>query len=110
MPGFETRNLPYLVEKFSTWGIGLDKVALVAPFNAAGFQMSPSKAECERALERIPETEIIAMSILASGYLKLNEATEYINSLPRLSGMVVGLSKEQHASDLKLLKGALSVT
>ena len=108
-PGFETRNLPYLIDKFIKWGIDLDKIALVAPFNAAGFQMSPSKADCERALERIPETEIIAMSILASGYLKLNEATAYINRLPRLSGVVVGISKERHAHDFKILKMASAV-
>lgn len=108
-PGFETRNLPYLVDKFTAWGIGLDNIAVVAPFNAAGFQMSPSRAKCERALERIPETEVIAMSILASGYLKLNEAIGYISSLPRLSGVVVGISKERHATDLSILKQALAV-
>jgi hypothetical protein len=108
-PGFETRNLPYLLDKFTEWGTDLDKIALVAPFNAAGFQMSPSSAECERALERITETETIAMSILASGYLKLEQATEYINSLPQLSGVVVGISKERHAHDLKVLNMALAV-
>jgi hypothetical protein len=105
-PGFETRNLPYLVDKFTTWGIDLDNIALVAPFNAAGFQMSPYKAVCENALTRVAGAEVIAMSILASGYLKMNEATEYINSLSRLSGVVVGISKEQHAHDLKILKMA----
>lgn len=108
-PGFETRNLPYLLDKFIQWGTDLDKIALVAPFNAAGFQMSPSSAECERALEKIPKTETIAMSILASGYLQLKEATQYINSLPQLSGVVVGISKERHAHDLKVLNMALAV-
>jgi uncharacterized protein (DUF486 family) len=107
-PGFETRNFPYLIDKFIKWGLGLDEITLVAPFNKIGFQMSASKTDCERALASIPETEVIAMSVLASGYLSLSEAIDYINSMPRLKGIVVGVSKEKHASGFRTLKAALA--
>jgi hypothetical protein len=106
-PGFETRNFPYLIDKFMKWDIDLDKITLVAPFNKVGFQMSPSKIDCERALMRIPETEVVAMSVLASGYLRIPEAIDYINSMSQLKGIVVGVSKEKHACDFKMFKEAL---
>jgi hypothetical protein len=106
-PGFETRNFPYLVERFTEWGIDLDRITLVTSFNKAGFQMVPSKTECERTLMNIPKTEVVAMSVLAGGYLKLPEAIDYVNGLSRLDGIVVGVSKEKHARDFKAIREAL---
>lgn len=108
-PGFETRNFALLVEKFRNWGINLNEVVIVSAFNKAGFQMNPSKEECERALLEASGGNIVAMSMLASGYLKLPEATDYIKTLPNLSGVVVGVSKEKHAKDtFNYLKERLS--
>jgi hypothetical protein len=59
--------------------------------------MSPSRTECEKALASVPESSIIAISILAAGYLKLPEAIEYLRNLSSLKGVAVGVSKEQHA-------------
>lgn len=98
-PGFETRNFAYLVHKFKKWNIDFSKIVLVSSFNKVGFQMEPSKAECEKALLEIPECDVIAMSILAAGYIQFPEAIKYIETLPNLSGMVVGVSKEEHASE-----------
>ncbi len=107
-PGFETRNFAYLVKKFEEWGIDFRKVVIAAPFNPLGFQMCPSRDECEEALTRTPEAEVIAFSILAAGYLKLPEAIEYIANLPNLSGLAVGVSKEHHAREtFRLLKEKL---
>ena len=107
-PGFHTHNLVYLVEKFREWGIDTRKVALTMQFNSLGFGMCPSRTECEEALNRIPDTEVIAYGILASGYLKIPEATEYVKSLPGLSGIAVGVSKEHHAREtFKLIKERL---
>ena len=104
-PGFETRNFAYLVNKFEEWGIDFRKVVIAASFNPLGFQMCPSRAECEKALDRIPEAEVMAFSILAAGYLKLPEAIEYVANLPNLNGLVVGISKEQHAREtFKLIR------
>jgi hypothetical protein len=43
--------------------------------------------------------QIIAISILAAGYLKLDDAAEYLNTLENLNGVVVGVSKESHARE-----------
>ncbi len=97
--GFETRNFPYLVNKFSEWGIDASKLVITASFNSVGFQMCPTQDECEEALERITGAEVIAMSILAAGYLKPQEAISYVESLGGISGVVVGVSKEHHATE-----------
>lgn len=96
-PGFETRNFPLLVKKFSEWGLESSNITLCAAFNKIGFQMNPSKKHCEQALETYGSYEVIAMSILAAGYLKLPEAVDYILSLNHLGGIVAGVSKESHA-------------
>jgi hypothetical protein len=67
--------------------------------------MNPSREECEKALVDVGAPSIIAMSILAAGYLKPLEAINYIKTLPNLKGLVVGVSKEHHAREtFKLLK------
>ncbi|MEM3490167.1 MAG: hypothetical protein QXO75_11015 [Nitrososphaerota archaeon] len=106
-PGFETRNFPYLVNKLKAWNIDFGEITIVAPFNKIGFQMNPSRIECEKALINMPEAEVIAMSPLASGYLKLSEAIEYIRSVPQLKGVAVGVSKQKHADEFKFIREAL---
>ena len=98
-PGFETRNFVYLVNKFKEWDIDFSKILIAAPFNKVGFQMVPSKEECEKALAEVPESNTIAFSILAAGYLKLQEASEYMQTLSNLKGVAVGVSKEHHARE-----------
>ena len=110
-PGFETRNFAYLVEKFSAWGIDFGKIIVAAPFNKVGFQMNPSKQECEKALKDLPASCVIAISILAAGYLKPPEAMQYVRNLPNLKGVVAGVSKEQHAREtFKLLNEKMTST
>jgi len=102
-PGFETRNFAYLVNKFREWHIDFNEISIVAPFNKVGFQMNPSKEECEEALVEIPECTVIAMSTLAAGYLKLPEAIDYVKRLPNIDGVVIGVSKEKHAIESFML-------
>jgi hypothetical protein len=99
MPGFNTCNFAYLVSKFGNWHIDLHDLAIAAPFNSIGFQMNPSRIECERALESAPEPVLIAISILAAGYLKPSEAINYIATLPNIRGVAIGVSKEEHAHE-----------
>jgi hypothetical protein len=98
-PGFETRNFAYLVNKFESWGIDFSKITITASFNEVGFQMNPSQAACEKALEKVSGSEIVAMSILAAGYLKPSQAARYLKNLPSITHIVVGVSKEQHAKE-----------
>jgi len=107
-PGFNTRNFAYLVKKFNEWDINFRDVVIAAPFNKLGFQMDPSKTECEKALASLDDANVIAISILAAGYLKPTEAIEYVAGLPNIVGVSVGVSKEQHAREtFKLLKKRL---
>jgi hypothetical protein len=109
VPGFNTGNFNYFVDKFLEWGIDLRKVVVAAPFNKVGFQMMPSKVECEKALEKIPEPNVIAISVLAAGYVLPVDAAEYISTLPNIKGVAIGVSKERHANEtFKLLKERLS--
>ena len=104
-PGFETRNFAALVKKFSEWNIDFSKITLTASFNKIGFQMDPSIGECEKALETVGGAEVIAMSTMAAGYLSPLEAAKYISQLEKITGVVVGVSKEQQAIEtFKLLR------
>ena len=98
-PGFNTCNLPYLIGKLRDWQIDIRKVFVAAPLNRVGFQMNPSKEECERTLSSLPGPTVIAISILAAGYLKPQKAIEYIAELPNIKGVAVGVSKETHAKE-----------
>jgi len=99
MPGFHTRNFPYLVKKFNEWGIDLDSIMITTPFNKVGFQMNPSREECEKALSNISSPNVLAISVLASGYLNLYEALDYISCLDNVKGVVAGVSTEQQARE-----------
>jgi hypothetical protein len=107
--GFETRNFPYLVQKFREWDIDVKNLIITTSFNKIGFQMNPSQVECEKALEEIPQAEVIAMSVLAAGYLRPFDAAQYITKLPNISRVVVGVSKESQAREtFKFLKNGLN--
>lgn len=108
IPGFNTGNFAYLVNKFVDWDMDLCKISVATPFNKVGFQMCPSKEECEKALESFHEPAVIGISILAAGYLKLPEAIDYVAALPNIKGVAVGVSKESHAREtFRLLRERL---
>ena len=95
-PAFGTMNFARLVESFDEWG--LKKPLIMASFNRAGFQMNPTREECERCLGEY-DVEVLAMSTLAAGYLKPEEAYEYLFSLPNIKSVVVGISTREHAEE-----------
>jgi len=96
-PGFHTRNFPYLVKKFNEWEIDLSKILITTPFNKAGFQMNPSREECEKSLATLPSPVVLAISVFAGGYFSPSVALDYIASLNNLKGIVAGVSTEQQA-------------
>jgi hypothetical protein len=98
-PGFVTYNLTRFVKLFQEAGLPLEDVTIMTPFNSIGFQMSPSREACELCLLGLPELDVIAMSIMAGGYLKLEEAINYVRTLTNLSGLAVGISSKEHAHD-----------
>ncbi|MGD6850545.1 MAG: hypothetical protein ACQCN6_00620 [Candidatus Bathyarchaeia archaeon] len=104
-PGFNTGNFAYLVDKFREWEIDLSKVLILAPFNKVGFQMMPSIKQCEESLSKLSAPSVIAMSVLAAGYVTPSEAVKYLADLPNIKGVAVGVSKEKHAIEtFSLLK------
>lgn len=104
-PGFNTGNFVHLVNKFKEWNLDLSTILIAAPFNRSGFQMNPSREDCEKALTNLPRPITVAISILAAGYLKLPEAIKYVATLPNIGGVAVGVSKEEHAREtFRLLK------
>jgi hypothetical protein len=98
-PGFVTYNLVHFVELFRKEGLTLEDVVVMAPFNSIGYQMSPSKQECENCLSAMEQGDVIAMSIFAGGYCNLDEAFDCIRQLPGLSGMAVGVSSKEHVHE-----------
>jgi hypothetical protein len=108
-PGFNTGNFAFLVKKFREWNINLEETVIAAPFNKIGFQMNPSREECEKVLADMPKPNVLAISILAAGYLKPKEAIDYIANLPNIKGVAVGVSKESHAYEtFKLIREKLN--
>ena len=102
--GFNTCNFAFLIDKLEEWDIDTSETLVAAPFNKIGFQMNPSKAVCEEALKAVQKPILIAISVLAAGYLKPTEAVDYLASLPNLRGAAIGVSKESHAREaFKLL-------
>lgn len=96
IPAFATMNFARLVRAFHEWGI--KNPLIMTSFNQVGFQMNPSREECERCLREY-DVEVLAMSVLAAGYLKPKPAFEYLFSLPKISSVVVGVSTKEHARE-----------
>lgn len=98
-PGFNTCNFPYLMNKLEEWSIEPSDILVAAPFNKVGFQMAPSKSECEKALLSLDKPTLIAISVMAAGYLQPQEALEYIGSLSNVKGIAMGVSSETQAQE-----------
>ena len=106
-PAFVTMNFARLVESFDEWGI--KRPLIMASFNSAGFQMNPSKEECERFLQEY-DVDVLAMSTLAAGYLKPKEAYEYLFSLSNIKSAVVGVSTKEHVEEtFGIIKNYLNI-
>lgn len=107
-PGFVTYNLVTFVELFTKAGLTLEDVVIMTPFNSIGYQMSPSRQSSEACLSSLPKSNLIAMSIMAGGYLTVEHTLDYLRTLPKLSGVAVGVSSREHAEDtFKRLKSSL---
>ena len=95
LPGLITLNMPYLKSKLEEWGI--DEVVLCSSINAAGFNMHPSKEEYEKVIAENDSSkyQLMAMNVLASGSITVQQSFDYINSLA-LQSVVFGASSKGH--------------
>ena len=93
--GLVTKNFPRLIKTLKDWNIDLP--IIMTSFNPVGYQMNPSKEDCERCLLE-NDIKVIAMNVLAGGFLKPADVVEYISKL-KLSSIVIGMSTKPHASE-----------
>ena len=59
--GLVTKNFPKLIKKLNEWNIKVPTI--MTSFNPIGYQMNPSKEECEKF---ISNNKVIAMNVLAA--------------------------------------------
>lgn len=99
-PGFNTMNMPYLVDFLLECGI--DNPIVCATINKIGFGMNPSKAAYEDALAT-KRFRPMAMSVLASGAIAPRPALEYVCGLPNIQSIVFGASSKTHIEQTREL-------
>ena len=95
LPGLITLNMPYLKKKLEEWGI--DEVVICSSINAAGFNMHPSKEEYEKVIAENDSSkyQLMAMNVLASGSITVQQSFDYINNL-NIQSVVFGASSKGH--------------
>lgn len=99
-PGFQTMNLPLLLEALEACGI--DNPIVCSSINKIGFRMCGGIESYERAL-RVKKFRPIAMSVFASGGIAPREALEYVCSLKEVESIVFGASTKEHIQHTKEL-------
>jgi hypothetical protein len=99
-PGFVTMNMPKLVDFLLDCGI--ENPVVCSSINKAGYFMNPDQASYEKALREKPFRPV-AMSILASGAVRPEEAVAYINNQPEIQAVVFGASSRSHIQQTKAL-------
>lgn len=99
-PGFNTMNMPRLVEFLEE--CGLSNPIVCSSINKAGYLMCPGVKEYEETLKS-KVFRPIAMSVLASGAIPVGEAIEYVCGLPNLNAIVFGASSREHMEETRRL-------
>ena len=106
--GLETRNVARLLEWLDKHGLRVDYV--MTPMNKIGYQMAPSKEEAEKAIVELSRrARIIAVNILASGALGIDDAIDYLKGFrDNMYAVAVGTSKPWRAREnFSKLRGQL---
>ena len=104
-PGFVTMNMPALVEFLHSCGI--EEPVVCSAINKAGYFMNPDIDAYETTLKN-NKFHPIAMSILASGAVKPEEAVQYICDQPQIESIVFGASSRPHIVETKRLIDTLT--
>jgi hypothetical protein len=97
VPGVETRNMPCVFNLLRENSSVFEKTIFATPFNRIGFQMGGTRETYEEIAGQFPG-KIVAMSVLAAGYLKTQDALQYLAKFREdLLGVVFGVSQARHA-------------
>lgn len=97
-PGLQTLNLPFLVRRLKEWKLH-GSCSIMAPFNPLGHQMTPKREDSEALLWSDPQLDLVAISLLAGGMVPLDGAINYLQSLPMIRKVAVGVSSEPQARE-----------
>jgi len=91
--GLETRNLSHLCDRIRKGSLIPGYV--MTPLNSLGYQMAASKQAVEADIEELAtQTKLIAMNILASGAIDLDQAISYaLNYKDLIHGIVSASTK-----------------
>lgn len=93
--GLVTKNFPLLIKKLNEWNI-VAVSSIMTSFNPIGYQMNPSKSECENSLKQY--SNVIAMNTLAGGFVNPHVAADYISKI-NIQASVIGMSTKEHATE-----------
>jgi len=99
-PGFVTLNLPKLVNFLLDCNI--ENPVVCSAINKAGYFMNPDVEGYEQTLKE-KKFQPIAMSILASGAVRPEEAVDYVCNHQGIKSVVFGASSKQHIVETKNL-------
>ncbi len=91
--GFITKNVENFRNKVEARG--WENYLVMASINKTGFYVNPSVEAAVNAINK-PGMNFIAMSTLAGGALKPEEAYSFLGSIPGVKSVVVGMSKKEH--------------
>ena len=81
--------------------LGMKDPIIISNINSVGFRMNPSRSEVEATIKK-HDSFNIAMSILASGAIKPQEAVDYIASLNEgVDAVLFGASSREHIRSTK---------
>jgi len=95
-----TLNMPRSVNFLLDCGI--ENPIVCSAINKAGYFMNPDIESYEKTLSQ-KSSRSIAMSILASGAVRPEEAVEYVTRQPGIQSIVFGASSPQHIRQTKEL-------
>ena len=99
-PGFVSLNLPKMVNFLLECGI--ESPVVCSAINKAGYFMNPDIMSYEQTL-KTKEFKPMAMSILASGAVKPEDAVKYVCEQPGIQSIVFGASSKHHIIETKKL-------
>ncbi|MBN1805943.1 MAG: hypothetical protein JW837_11895 [Sedimentisphaerales bacterium] len=97
-PAFNTMNMPHLVNFLQDCGI--ENPIVCSSINKAGYLMCPNREEYEKTLAT-KQFRALAMSVLASGAVPVDEAIDYVCKLPNIQGIVFGASSKTHINQTR---------
>jgi len=106
-PGFVSMNMPHLVDFLLECGI--ENPVVCSAINKSGYFMNPDIDLYESTIREKPFRPI-AMSIMASGAIRPDEAVEYVCRQTEIQSIVFGASSRLHISETKKLIDRLSTS